>query len=138
LDHRPPPTFGRKEDQIKTLDTSTLQYFMDFMGDEGKEAVIHLIALYKKDAPILIEQMIAAASQKNIEGLLRMTHTLKGSCSQIGGTKLVQLCSRMEAILRQSPAKNMDIPLVGIKQEYSRLSDALEQFQTNIQETRNL
>jgi HPt (histidine-containing phosphotransfer) domain-containing protein len=111
---------------------------MNLMGDEGKEAVIHLLALYKKDTPILIEQMIAAASQKNIEDLLRMTHTLKGSSGQIGGAKLVQLCSRMEGILHQSTGKNLDIPLVGIKQEYSRLSDALYQFQANIQERGNL
>ncbi|KAF0112121.1 MAG: multi-sensor hybrid histidine kinase [Chloroflexi bacterium] len=121
-----------KNEDLKTLNENVLRDFMELMGDEGKGAGTHLIELYKKDAPKLIDQMEIAINQKNTEGILRLVHTLKGSSSQIGAIKLEQLCQRLEILIKQSVIDNLDIQIASIKHEFIQLSDALDQFQANI------
>ncbi len=114
------------------LDPTVIDEFLKVMGDEGHEAAVHLVDLYKKNAPELIEKIREAAKQKNLTDLLRLVHTLKGSSGQIGASRLQQLCLRLEVLLKQSGVEPFLAFVSGIQQEYEILVNELDLFKASL------
>ena len=110
------------------LDTEVLGDFMKLMGEDGQDSARHLIELYQQGTPELLQKIQTAYSQNDLDDLLKLVHTLKGSSSQIGARRMEQFCVRLEVLLKQSGIEPFTTFLPGIKQEYTVLSDALEEF----------
>jgi CheY-like chemotaxis protein len=112
---------------FQTLDQNVIGDFMKLMGDDTDSAR-HLIDLYKQGTPELIEKIETAFKQKNMDDLLRLMHTLKGSSSQVGARRMEQLCARLEVLLKQSGIEPFGNFISGIKQEFSAVVAALDDF----------
>lgn len=110
------------------LDESVMHDFMELMGDDGRESARHITNLFKSGTPGLIEEIENATEKKNKDDLLRALHTLKGSCSQVGGKRMEQFCSRLEVLVKQSGIEPFATFISGIKQEFYELRTALEDF----------
>jgi response regulator RpfG family c-di-GMP phosphodiesterase len=118
--------------EFPTLDTSVIDDFMKLMSEEGKESAIHLIDLYKNGTPDLIGKIEGAFAQRNLKELLKLIHTLKGSSSQIGALRMVEFCSRLEVLLKQSGIEPFATFIPGLKEEFSTLDQGLNEFITNL------
>ena len=114
--------------EFQVLDEKVLDDFRVLLGEEGNEGVNQLIELYKAGTPVMIQKIESAAEQNNIEELLKQLHTLKGSSSQVGATRMEQLCARLEVLIKQSGIEPFLVFLPGIKEEFSELSNALDGF----------
>jgi len=114
--------------EFASLDTSVLQEFVTLLGEEGRDSAKHLIELYKNGTPGLVAQIEQASESKNLDELLRLLHSLKGSSSQVGARRMEQLCSRLEVLLKRSGIETFATFLPGIQQEYRELTKALDEY----------
>ena len=117
------------------LDRKVIEDFMHLMDEEGLQAACHLVDLYKDGTPKLIDQILKASKRKDLDELIKLVHTLKGSSSQIGGRRMEQLCSRLEVLLKQSGVEPFAAFITGIKQEYEALIAALDEFLSDIEQS---
>jgi CheY-like chemotaxis protein len=114
--------------EIKTLDNSILKELLTIMGEEGKDFLIQMVELYKKEAPKTIEQMKEAKNRNDIESLLKLLHKLRGSSGQTGAVKLGNLCQTLETQLKQSVIQDLDKRLFEINQENTKFIIELEEY----------
>ena len=114
--------------EFPILDAKVLNDFLTLLGEEGNEGVAQLIELYKSGTPVMIQKIVDASENKNKEELLKQLHTLKGSSSQVGATRLEQLCGRLEVLVKQSGIEPFHAFLPGIHEEYSELCIALDEY----------
>ncbi len=114
------------------LDLRVIKDFMELMGEEGKEAAIHIIGLYTSNSPDLIKKIEIAYRVKDQTDILTQLHTLKGSSSQVGAKRMEQFCSRLEILVKQSGLEPFGTFLSGIRQEFIEVQSALANFVTDI------
>jgi CheY-like chemotaxis protein/HPt (histidine-containing phosphotransfer) domain-containing protein len=114
--------------EFQILDKKVLDDFMTLLGEEGNEGVAQLIELYKAGTPVMIHKIEAASANNNKDELLKQLHTLKGSSSQVGATRLEQLCGRLEVLVKQSGIEPFLAFLPGIQEEYSELCIVLDEY----------
>lgn len=110
------------------LEISVIGDFMTLMAEDGQDSARHLIDLYKKDTPELIKKIELATNRKNLTEVQKLIHTIKGSSSQIGARRMEQFCIRLEGLLKRSGIEPFGTFVSGIKQEYSVLVEALDEF----------
>jgi two-component system, sensor histidine kinase and response regulator len=60
------------------------------------EIVDRLVALFADATPPLLEQLSNAAHTGDDEGVRRLAHKLKGSCQNVGATRMATLCRALE------------------------------------------
>ena len=111
-----------------TLEQTVIGEFLMLMGEEGKNSACHLIELYRNGTPELIKKIETASTRKDLEVLLKTIHTLKGSSSQIGALRMVELCARLEVLLKQSGIEPFLTFLPSIQQEFLAIDEALTDF----------
>ena len=114
--------------EFPVLELNVIKEFMQLMGEDGKDAAIHLTDLYLDSSPDLIKKIEISYRVKDQADLLRQLHTLKGSSSQIGAKRMEQLCSRLEVLVKQSGLEPFGTFLTGIRQEFVEVQSALAKF----------
>jgi histidine phosphotransfer protein HptB len=96
-----------------------LDEFRDLMGDEGRQMVAGLVALYLKDSPLLIEDMRQASGCGSLDDLRRAAHTLKGNSSQVGAVRLSSLCFDLEQAVKAGSLEQAGQMIEGIQAEFA-------------------
>jgi HPt (histidine-containing phosphotransfer) domain-containing protein len=109
-----------------TLDLSYLREFSEVMGVGGIKMAKELTRLYCKNSLGLIDEL-----QRNLDGqdfacLTRASHTLKGNSSQIGATRLSDLCFNLEHIAKNASTDGAQALLEQVKEEYGKVESELE------------
>jgi CheY-like chemotaxis protein len=87
---------------FQILDRQVLDDFGTLLAEETHEGLIKLIELFSTGTPVLIEKIETSADKKEAEEVLKHLHSLKGSCSQVGASRLQQLCARLETLIKQT------------------------------------
>ena len=75
-----------------TIDVGVLQN----MKDSGEDDFAELIELFVESAPASVVDMQRALRENDAKGVTMASHTLKGSCSNLGASPLRDLCAEIE------------------------------------------
>ena len=74
------------------LDAEVLREIRELMGDDFEL----LLEAYQSDADASMAAIQSAVAAADAPTLRHYTHSLKGSCSNIGAVSLANLCARLE------------------------------------------
>ena len=86
-------------------------------GEEDQRMFVQLIAMFEAQLTSSLERMRAARSVSDTKTLLAIAHALRGSSGNLGATRLADLCSRLEAELRNASVASADEYLSKIETE---------------------
>jgi two-component system sensor histidine kinase/response regulator len=96
--------------------------------EEGDFEVSELVDLIVASAPASISEMRLALEKSNLEHLVIIAHTLKGTCGNFGAAPLSELCAKIEqAGLSGDTDSSADL-ILSAERELDRLIDALESY----------
>jgi HPt (histidine-containing phosphotransfer) domain-containing protein len=85
------------------LDATTLRNLVEL--DDGSYGLLkEMIAIFRDDTPHRIQDILAAASQRDTEALSRSAHALKGGAGALGAKALRALAADLEATARDGSA----------------------------------
>jgi two-component system, sensor histidine kinase and response regulator len=109
---------------LKPFDDDALRILVE----EGNFEVSELVDLFVASAPASISEMRLALEKSNLERLVMIAHTLKGTCSNFGATPLRKLCAKIEqAGLSGDTDSGADL-ILSAERELDRLINALESY----------
>jgi two-component system sensor histidine kinase/response regulator len=74
------------------LDESRIRNFRENYPDIAER----LVALFVDTTPPLLEQLAEAASRDDLEAVRKVAHKLKGSCENVGATRMAAACRALE------------------------------------------
>ena len=77
---------------VKPFDDKALRILVE----EGDFEVSELVDLFVATAPASISEMRLALEKSNLEHLVIIAHTLKGTCANFGADPLRELCAQIE------------------------------------------
>jgi len=84
---------------LDLLDLTTLQNLVD-LDDGGHGLLSEMIAIFRKDTPRRIRDILVATADGNAEELFRAGHALKGGAGTLGVNALRSLAAELEALGR--------------------------------------
>jgi two-component system sensor histidine kinase/response regulator len=123
----PAPTLGIPASSVTaTLDLKIIDSLRELREPGQPDPMAELVDLFLEDAPQRLNKMRLAHGQGDVEILKSMTHTLKGSASNLGARRLAALCADLE---RQCGTGNLAESaglLEKIDREYAQVKTALE------------
>jgi CheY-like chemotaxis protein len=93
-----PPTASGNGSGGALIDAGRVQRFRD----DYPEIADRLVALFADTTPPLLEQLSNAVHSGDEESVRRLAHKLKGSCENVGATRMGALCRQLEE--RGAPA----------------------------------
>ena len=109
---------------VKPFDDDALRILVE----EGDFEVSELVDLFVASAPASISEMRLALEKSNLEHLVIIAHTLKGTCGNFGATPLCELCAKIEqAGLSGDTDSGADL-ILSAERELDRLINALESY----------
>lgn len=103
------------------LDEEALAELQDVMEDEF-ETLIHT---YLSDSRERIESLKAAMNDGDADAVAKTAHSFKGSCINIGATRLGVLCREVEKAGIEDRLGDAQPALGSIEEEFQRVTEAL-------------
>jgi two-component system, sensor histidine kinase and response regulator len=96
--------------------------------EEGDFEISELVDLFVASAPASISEMRLALEKSNLEHLVIIAHTLKGTCGNFGAAPLRELCAQIEEAGLSGDIHSSADLVVSAERELDRLIDALESY----------
>jgi two-component system, sensor histidine kinase and response regulator len=92
LAHTGAPAAAGNGDRNGLIDAGRVQRFRD----DYPEIADRLVALFADTTPPLLEQLANAVHASDDEAVRRLAHKIKGSCQNVGATRMAALCRDLE------------------------------------------
>jgi HPt (histidine-containing phosphotransfer) domain-containing protein len=111
------------DDQV--IDPAAIANLRDLSPDDGQEFLRELIGVYLEDTPLRLVELEQAMARQDALTLSKAAHTIKGSSSNFGATRLSKLAQEIEL---QGKSGNLaaTAPLcVRLRAEYDLVAAAL-------------
>jgi histidine phosphotransfer protein HptB len=89
------------------------------------EMIPQIISTFLESATQDVEKMRTAVLAGDAQGLAAAAHSLKGSCSNLGASRLRQLCLKVESDSPSEPLGTTSTILKGLEQEFGRVRNEL-------------
>ena len=93
-----------------------------------EEDFTFLIDTYFNDSNSRIAALNSAAEVKDADGIRRAAHSFKGSCSNLGASRLASLCSALERNALQENFASLDADITEIQEEFIVVKKLLQDF----------
>lgn len=106
------------------LDYDVINALKEVMEDD----FIFLIETYFLDSTNRIAALRSAARLSEADGIRRAAHSFKGSCSNLGATRLAGLCSALERHSLQESVVSVDEDINNIEEEFMIVKKMLQKF----------
>jgi histidine phosphotransfer protein HptB len=111
----------------QTLDPSAIESLRSLSPDD--EAFLReLIEIYLQDTPVRLAELETALAKGDASMLMRAAHTIKGSSSNFGATKLALISHDIEMHGKSGNCSAATPMLPGLKAEYALVTQALKQI----------
>jgi two-component system, sensor histidine kinase and response regulator len=112
---------------VNGLESSPPATNLQLLVDSGLgDMVPQLIPIFLESAPPDIEKMRIALGAKDADGLAGAAHSLKGSCSNLGASRLRDLCQQIENHGRSGSLDEVFKLLESVDQEFGRVTSELQ------------
>jgi two-component system, sensor histidine kinase and response regulator len=92
LGHTGAPAAASNGDRNGLIDAGRVRRFRD----DYPEIADRLVALFADTTPPLLEQLANAVHASDDEAVRRLAHKIKGSCQNVGATRMAALCRDLE------------------------------------------
>lgn len=115
------PVYGREEKPI-VFDRAGMMERL--MNDE--ELARKLSEAFLKDIPLRIDALKECLDTGNIKGAERLTHSIKGASSSVGGDAFTVVAALMEKSARAEDLNAVKELVTELESEFRRLKQAME------------
>ena len=94
-------------------------------GGNGRSLLARLIGIFLDDIPVRIAALQTAVLDGDVAGVNYAAHSMKGSCSSLGASKMTIICGRFEMAGRTSKLEGCQVLLDELEAEYARVAAQL-------------
>lgn len=109
----------------QTIDMQAIDGLRELSPDSGTEFLRELIEIYLQDTPQRIAEMEDALNKKDIPSFTRAAHTIKGSSSNFGATKLTKLAHELEMQGKSDNITESPASCVKLRAEFAEVGQLL-------------
>src|SRR5437867_1846282 len=113
-------------DARPAIDSAKTDILQQIGDDDG--VLAEIIAIYLGEAPARIDGIRKAIAERDARHLAGEAHALRSSSGNIGATRVVDLCTQLEAIGKAGGVDGAAEILLQLESEYVRAEDALEKL----------
>lgn len=108
------------------LDPKVLEELRELQKTTSPSFLAELIDLFFKQADDLMPGLRRAHGARDLDNLVRISHTLKGTCGSVGAMRLTDLCSRLNQLARAGKWDEVSGQIDRVEGEYRLVRAALE------------
>jgi two-component system, sensor histidine kinase and response regulator len=108
------------------LDQGVLMNLRELQEEGEPDILAELAELFLEDVTPQLEALRGAIERGDTSSVERVTHTLKGSSSNMGATRMATLCEELEDVVRSGDLSRAPVLIERLKAEFGRVRDALE------------
>lgn len=112
----------------QTIDMQAIDGLRELSPDAGTEFLRELIEIYLQDTPQRIAEMEDALTKKDIPAFTRAAHTIKGSSSNFGATKLTKLAHELEMQGKSDDVSESPVWCAKLRDEFSQVGQLLSKI----------
>ncbi|HEY8133503.1 MAG TPA: response regulator [Thermoanaerobaculia bacterium] len=113
-------------DARPAIDSAKTDILQQIGDDDG--VLAEIIGIYLGEAPVRIDGIRKAIAERDARHLAGEAHALCSSSGNIGATRVVDLCTQLEAIGKAGDTDGAAEILQQLESEYTRAEDALEKL----------
>jgi len=117
----PQPDSKLEEDDQETIDNEVIEHLHEAVEDE----LNNIIEVYINRLPTLVNHVKEAAAAENGEELRYSAHTLKGTSSNFGATRLYNLCLKLEGCAASEDFEAATTLVDALEQEAKKVEQIL-------------
>lgn len=104
------------------LDSQAILELKNMIGEEDfPEVFAELIETYLEESPNLIQNVVTAAENKNIDMVKINAHSLKSSSMTLGAQQFAQLCKKIENYCNQGELEKATNLVSELSEEYKQV-----------------
>ena len=108
------------------LDRSMIEGLRDLSEPGEPDLLAELVDLFLEDAPPRLETLRIALVEGDAQRVKRVSHALKGSSSNMGATRMAEICARLEDVGTLGEFSEASDLLKRLEAEFARARSALE------------
>jgi HPt (histidine-containing phosphotransfer) domain-containing protein len=112
----------------QTIDMQAIDGLRELSPDAGGEFLRELIEIYLQDTPQRIAELVDALSKKDGPAFTRAAHTIKGSSSNFGATKLTKVAHELEMQGKSDDLSASSVSCAKLSEEYALVAEALSKI----------
>jgi CheY-like chemotaxis protein len=109
-----------------SLDPSVLASLRQLQEDGEPDLLAELAALFLEDVPNQLEALREALEGDDALSVERIAHTLKGSCGNMGATRMATICAELQDVGHSKELERTPVLVERLEAEFGRVRQALE------------
>jgi two-component system sensor histidine kinase/response regulator len=109
------------------LDQAVFDELRALGGDAEKEFLTDIVAQFISDTDPLLVQLRETFEAGDVAAVSRIAHSIKGSCSQLGGVRLSASCTRLESASDSDNLSTATMDLAAVETDHKALCHSLAQ-----------
>ena len=121
----PPVPAPLAPDDPDAVDLTSLRSLRELSVPGDVDPLVEMVDLFLTDTGPLVDRMRTAQQTQDWTTVQKLSHSLKGSASNMGARRLAGLCARLEKSVRAGEAGQSDELLPAITTEFARLREIL-------------
>jgi two-component system sensor histidine kinase EvgS len=102
--------------------------YLEDMSAGDNEFVREIICTFVETACDLIDGIVQAAAESNVEKAVYVAHTLKGSSRSVGAAPLGDVCEELERLAKSGDMESFKTVAAAAKEVYALLTSELALF----------
>jgi HPt (histidine-containing phosphotransfer) domain-containing protein len=107
------------------IDATAFQQLREMVNQD--EILVQIVDRFLEETPSSLRSLAEAVSQRKVDVLQRIAHTLKSTTAMFGATSLSQLCQKLEAIAPTASPDSTAAIVSQVEIEYENVQIALRQ-----------
>ncbi len=111
-----------------TIDMQAIDGLRELSPDAGTDFLRELIEIYLQDTPLRIAEMEDALNKQDIPSFTRAAHTIKGSSSNFGATKLTKLAHELELQGKSGNVADSPATCTKLRAEFAEVTQVLSKI----------